>query len=132
MSMNNVIGLIIPGTPNSKDRSRKGAQGRWYNTQKDLMDRVRLEIKYNKLPDKFKIIKKGIPVRVDFVFYFKPLKSEKNKIGAYLKKPDSDNCIKFYLDCMSKLVFFDDNQVYDIHSIKFYSDEPRTEISIYY
>ena len=38
------------------------------------------------------------------------------------KKPDIDNYIKFYLDCMNKIVYLDDSQVIEITAIKQYTE----------
>ena len=48
-------------------------------------------------------------------------------------KPDIDNHIKFYLDCMSGIVFKDDNQIISLVATKQFCDEyqdPYVEIII--
>ena len=48
-------------------------------------------------------------------------------------KPDIDNHIKFYLDCMSGIVFKDDNQIISLVATKNFCDEyqePHVEIVI--
>lgn len=42
-------------------------------------------------------------------------------------KPDTDNCVKFVLDALSKLVWEDDNQVHHIVATKIYDNEPPFE-----
>lgn len=44
------------------------------------------------------------------------------------KRPDIDNYIKFYLDCMNKKIFLDDGQVFDVKASKIYSLQPKTII----
>jgi hypothetical protein len=46
----------------------------------------------------------------------------------HVKKPDVDNLIKYYLDCMNGICYLDDSQVSIAHAIKLYSPTPRTEI----
>lgn len=42
-----------------------------------------------------------------------------------ITKPDTDNMLKLFKDCMSQVGFWkDDSQVADEHSIKIYSDTP--------
>ena len=44
---------------------------------------------------------------------------------------DVDNYVKFYMDCMNKLVYLDDSQVIELRATKEYSDkESYTEIII--
>lgn len=47
------------------------------------------------------------------------------------KKPDLDNYVKFYLDCLNGIAWKDDSQVVDIVASKRYVEVPRTEIEIY-
>lgn len=47
-------------------------------------------------------------------------------------KGDIDNLLKKSFDAMNKLVFDDDAQIYEITAKKVYSDQPRSEINIYY
>lgn len=47
-----------------------------------------------------------------------------------ITKPDADNYVKGVKDALSKVIWKDDSQVVDLHVSKFYSDNPRVEISI--
>lgn len=47
-------------------------------------------------------------------------------------KPDPDNIAKPYMDALSGFVWEDDAQVTDLHISKFYSLNPRVEITIKY
>lgn len=47
-----------------------------------------------------------------------------------LTKPDADNIVKLYLDAMNGVVFPDDKQVYDLHVVKLYTEQPRTEVIV--
>lgn len=127
--MNNIITFNITGKPKAKERSRKGKYG-WYNPQTDLMNIIKLQIK-NQLPKEFKIVPKKIPVHVSFVFKFKPLKNDKINLGDYyIKKPDIDNAVKLYMDCMNKMIFYDDNQIVYQTALKRYGKEDQIEIEV--
>lgn len=74
--------------------------------------------------------------RISFYFYmpiFKnmPLKekalAEKEEL-FHLKKPDVDNLVKFYLDCLVPTVLSDDRGIILGECQKIYSPEPRTVI----
>jgi|WetSurMetagenome_2_1015567.scaffolds.fasta_scaffold00534_15 Holliday junction resolvase RusA-like endonuclease len=137
--MNNILYITIPGKPIAKQRSRKGAYGNWYNPQEKEMNIVKNNIK-NQLPDNFKIIKKGTPVILNITWFFEPIKNEKtkklldlikNEDYPYCKKIDRDNADKWVMDCFSKIIFDDDNQVYGGTLFKFYTPHnARTYIEV--
>jgi Holliday junction resolvase RusA-like endonuclease len=139
MPMNNMLDITLPIHPVGKQRSRQGPAGNWYNPQNRDILIIKRIIK-EKLPENFVMIKKDVPVIVNIVFFFHPTKSEitksfmkkiENEDYPYLKKPDRDNADKFVLDCFSKLVFYDDNQIYDGRLTKFYTPyKSRIEIEV--
>lgn len=136
--VNNILNIIIPGQPQAKQRSRKGAHGNWYNPQSDEMDKVKKDIK-KQLPEGFKFIESNIPVIENVYFFIQPSKTKatkkfidliKNDDIPHTQKPDKDNLEKYSLDCMSKIIFADDCQVYGGELFKYWSMNPRTEIQI--
>ena len=46
------------------------------------------------------------------------------------KKPDADNVLKVVADSLNKIAYYDDSQIVDTHIRKFYSSNPRLEVSI--
>lgn len=46
------------------------------------------------------------------------------------KKPDMDNVVKIIADALNKIAYRDDTQIVDCQCRKFYSDDPRVEVSI--
>lgn len=46
------------------------------------------------------------------------------------KKPDSDNVIKIVADSLNQVAYRDDSQIVDTMFRKFYSDQPRIEVTI--
>lgn len=48
----------------------------------------------------------------------------------YAQKPDLDNLTKLYTDCGTGILWKDDAQIEDLHSKKYYGENPRTEITI--
>jgi Holliday junction resolvase RusA-like endonuclease len=79
-----------------------------------------------------------VPVSIEFRFFLKIPKSTSKKTTAemlsnkikHIKKPDIDNLMVGILNCMTKIVYCDDNQVHRVIADKFYSAEPRTEVFI--
>jgi len=136
----NVLTFTIQGQPIAKQRSRKGKFGRWYNPQSQQKDKYQLLLK-TMLASEFKEIQSDFPIEVNCLFFFSPAKTQatkkfleiiKNDDYPYTKKPDKDNLEKWVLDCMSKIVFHDDSQVFMGKSEKYYSLNPRTEIEVIY
>ena len=81
-------------------------------------------------------------LKIRFVFHIKRPKAhfrtgkysnelKKTAPVYHTKRPDVDNFVKFYMDCMNKVVYLDDSQVIEIYAKKEYSDkESYTEIII--
>jgi len=79
-----------------------------------------------------------VPLELDIVFYFSVPKSTSTAKRKqmlrddihHMIKPDNDNLQKYYLDCMTGIIYEDDCQVVDIHARKVYGDSPRTVICV--
>jgi Holliday junction resolvase RusA-like endonuclease len=76
------------------------------------------------------------PISLSMAFYM-PIPKSLSKIKQtallskpHIKKPDVDNLIKFYMDALSGVLFFDDKLVHSIHAHKIYDIKPRTEIKV--
>lgn len=57
-------------------------------------------------------------------------KVKANAPSWHIKKPDTDNLIKWCLDCLNGIAWKDDCQIVSISGQKEYSELPRTEIVI--
>ena len=57
---------------------------------------------------------------------------EKMKKGLLrpVKKPDMDNVVKIVADALNQVAYRDDTQIVDCQCRKFYSDNPRVEVTI--
>ncbi len=47
-----------------------------------------------------------------------------------VKKPDMDNVVKIIADSLNQVAYKDDTQIVDCQCRKFYSDNPRVEVTI--
>lgn len=132
-----MIELIIPGKPNAKKRpkfARRGERTVTYSDQKAEQDSVRYIIK-SQLKN-HKLFEGAI--YLEAVFYMPIPKStpKKKKVLMmsgkiyHVKKPDKDNLEKFICDCLNGIVWRDDAQVAHSESLKVYSGNPRTELTI--
>ncbi|MEE6636920.1 RusA family crossover junction endodeoxyribonuclease [Limosilactobacillus pontis] len=78
------------------------------------------------------------PLKVTIRFYREIQRSESKKRhrlkaqGAIrpTKKPDLDNYIKSTLDGLNGVLWTDDNEIVELHTGKYYSDQPRVEIEV--
>lgn len=81
---------------------------------------------------------KEFGIRIQCEFYIPiPSSLSKKKKAEFdgklcLKKPDIDNYIKLVCDALNGIAWEDDNEVAEVYATKRYSNNPRTEVSIYY
>lgn len=81
---------------------------------------------------------KDIPLRAIIRAFFPiPKSASKKKREEMLcgrvmhtHKPDCDNIAKTILDALNGIAYYDDSQIVQIHVEKYYSDQPRVEITI--
>lgn len=113
-----VLTFEIPGQPIAKQRHRTSGK-RTYNPQSEIERAVQWEIK-KQLQAGYELIKTPLILAIDAYFprpashYGTGKNVDKLKPSApkyHTNKPDHDNIIKFYMDCMNKLVFEDDTQI---------------------
>jgi len=123
--------IIIPGRPVAKARPRFARRGKFvttYNDQQTEEGKVLFEIQ-----KQWQTSPRTGPVVIEFGFYMPRPKGHygtgknagKLKMSAPVYpvvKPDIDNLIKFYLDCMNGVVFEDDRQIIRCHASKLYSE----------
>lgn len=137
-----ILNLTLEGNPISQKRHRYCNRGKFiqlYNpSEKDQKD-IKIQIEkqlLNKTVKDTLIFAQGCALDIQIVFYMPIQKSvSKSKRSAlnlnpHICKPDLDNLAKFYLDCMSGLVFHDDNQVSSLMLHKVYSENPKTTIQV--
>jgi len=75
------------------------------------------------------------PLHIDFLFYMKIPKvsmkrSNSMKGKPHISRPDVDNLVKFYCDCMIDVLFKDDCIISSLSAKKIYDMKPRTEFTI--
>lgn len=128
-----IVNFIIPGEPKSKLRHRTTRQGFTYNPKQNIEYENWVKQCYF-IENKQKTLKGEIKATIKA--YFKIPKSTSKKRKKLMveeklrptKKPDTDNLAKIVLDSLNTLAFHDDKQVVDLRVLKFYSEEPRTEV----
>ena len=127
--------IIIPGNPKAQKRAEFRRMGKFVNTydpsrpDKDVVKQfIALtckQIEHIKPPIKFQLTAyMPIPGSLSL--------SKQNELkGKYhIKKPDSDNILKFYKDTLEGIFYDNDSQIAVDISKKIYDNNPRTEIEI--
>ena len=131
------IVLSIPGEPIPWQRpARRLMCGRiiTFDTQRREKEQVRWQMR----GDWRKELLRG-PVRCSFTFYMPIPASASRKMREqmllnhfkHMCKPDVDNLVKFYMDCMTGAVYVDDKQVWACGQLqKIYSEQPGVRITV--
>jgi len=131
------MNISIPGIPLPTRRarhSRRKGKTITYDPLSEEKETIRWQIR-SKLSN-FELIEG--PIELEFKFFMPiPRSTPKKNLQLILdgkikhtKKPDVDNVMKTYMDCMTGIVYIDDGQVYKVSACKMYSEYPRTEITI--
>lgn len=127
--------IEIEGNPEPQARmkfTRIGGFGRAYDPKAKQKDQIR-----NILRSKAALQVYEYP-KISFIFFMpipsgiskKKLVEMKGERIKHVKRPDCDNLLKLYLDCMDGIVFERDEHVSLGLCVKLYSPRPRTLISI--
>jgi len=143
--------ILIPGKPIPQIRHRhrviqakgKKAFATTYDPLSKEKESTRLWLRANvKAEDIDRVYL--LPITLSIVFVMpRPLAhygtgKNSNLIKAFapkfhIAKPDTDNLLKYYKDCMSKLVYHDDSQVFFDMTMKVYGNypmPPHTKITV--
>jgi Holliday junction resolvase RusA-like endonuclease len=133
----NSIQFIIGGEPVSQIRMRMSqiSGARMYDPRSKQKNAIKKIIK--KQYEDAGIGKFDHP-EISFVFHMPIAKSSSKKELKYFnehlvkheKKPDVDNLVKLYLDCLDGICFDGDQKVQLKSCVKVYSMQPKTEILI--
>lgn len=129
------VSLTVPGIPMSKQRPRHG-NGNTYTPRETV--NYEAVIKWTYISECKNQMLTG-PLSLTLNAYFPIPKGTSNKkrqqmidhkIG-HTKKPDIDNVIKIVMDALNGVAYADDNQITSVIADKWYSEQPRLEISLY-
>ena len=127
--------FIVREIPKPQPRPRVTRYGT-YDPAHDEKSYVRFLLEKQVEEKLYKQIEAPIELEARFFLPVPKSMSKKNAVlmldGAVKHKvrPDCDNLYKFITDCMNGLIYKDDAQIYKCYIEKFYSLEPRTEITV--
>ena len=135
----NAVEIVIPGCPVPKGRARSAViHGRVVHyTPKPTKDYESLARSYAmQAMAKRKVMDGPVFLAVRFYLPIPESWSKKKKESALclaispITKPDLSNLVKAVEDAMNGVVWRDDSQVTCMQVEKFYSDEPRSEVTV--
>ncbi len=130
-----MIQFTIPGEPKSKLRHRTTKKGFTYNPKQNLEYENWVKQCYW-VKHRQAMLKGEIKATIKAYFTIPKSTSKKRKKLMVeekirpTKKPDTDNLAKIVLDSLNTIAFDDDKQVVDLRVLKFYSEEPRVEVTL--
>lgn len=137
----NVLKITIPGVTQAQERPRFSRQGKHVKTHdapksKSYKDFVKL-VAWQKKPSE--LITGPIKLQAD-IYLMPPKKYHTGPKRVLMAsgelrpttKPDADNLIKGIKDGMSKIIWHDDAQIVEMTVRKYYSEQPRAEVTIEY
>lgn len=141
MVLGNGIGqtleIVIDGDPIPWKRPGQTVKGplRRYDTQARLKEVTRYIIS-SQLPNQF--VPYSTALHVELLFHIalpdfslgKQRKKHHKAEQPHYQKPDIDNFIKFYLDCMTGFVYSDDCKICHLVASKAWVERPQTIIRI--
>ena len=125
--------MTVPGVPVPKGRPRLCRSGRAFTPQKTRDAEARVAaVARRHIKHKYE---KGAPLYMWVTFYmpipasWSEKKREAHRGKYHTSRADLDNILKLIMDGM-KDCWHDDSQVVEIHAIKIYSSNPRTEVIV--
>lgn len=128
--------IIIPGNPIPQARMKHSSRGgfvKTYDPRAKEKSAIRFILsQYQQVEEAF------LHPRICFLFHMPVPKGIRKRdqelydsgILKHTKKPDVDNLVKLYLDCLDGIVIHGDQKVSLGACIKVYSSEPKTVIYI--
>jgi Holliday junction resolvase RusA-like endonuclease len=133
--MNSELLIVVPGVPMGKGAARHTRSGFTYTPEKTRNYMAMLTDYAVQAGARPLDCPCSIRIRAFFPIPDSHSKKLKDSIRAgqvyYTKKPDTDNLSKIK-DALNGIAFRDDCLVWREEIIKYYSDNPRLEIKIYY
>ena len=129
------VSFIIDGEPKGKARPRMNTRtGRAYTPDDTRMYEDYVKLLYR---SKLKYYFEGY-VKLTVKAYYGIAKSNSKKIKEQKKinilrpskKPDIDNVVKLIADALNDIAYKDDTQIVELSASKYFSEEPRVEITI--
>lgn len=134
------VSFVVPGEPVGKGRPRfVMATGRAYTPEKTARYEHLVKLEYEKVHGPGLTFGSFAQIGIRLDAYFSVPQSVSRPKRAQMlngakrptKKPDLDNVLKVVGDALNGLAYYDDSQIVSCEVHKYYSDNPRLEISLF-
>jgi len=129
------IQFTVPGKPMGKQRARTLKTGRSY-TPKETVNYETLVKQIYIMQNFSKQLEGAIQAEITAYFPIPQSASKKKKEQMLsgeirpITKPDLSNIVKIIEDALNGIAYRDDSQIVKVHAEKYYSDQPRVEVTI--
>lgn len=134
------ISFSVPGAPFGKQRpkfSRVGQYVKTYTPKETVSYENLVKLMYQQ-EAKGRMFPENSMLDVRIIAYYEvPKSTSKRRTRLMLehkirptKKPDIDNVIKAIADALNTVAYHDDTQIVDCQCRKFYSEQPRVDVTI--
>lgn len=134
------IRFVVPGTPFGKERPKFARRGQYVQayTPKNTLQHEKMVAAVYEEQAKGRKFEPKTPLDIRIIAYYPiPKSTSKKKRREMLEhrirpvvKPDLDNVAKLVYDALNGVAWHDDNAIVDTQVRKFYSENPRVDISI--
>lgn len=132
------VKFVVYGEPKGKGRPRFSRQtGRAFTPKETVNYETLVRTEYRLQCGEYRFDDEAMLDMRILAYYSIPKSVSKKKrllmIGKQIrptKKPDQDNIIKMVADACNQVVYRDDTQIVDCQCRKFYSENPRIEVTI--
>lgn len=134
------VSFIIPGNPKGKGRPRvvnRNGFSKAYTPKDTAMYENLVRVEYELQTNRYRFDDDVALEMVIDAYYEIPKSASKKKKELMMsgtirpkKAPDADNIIKSVADSINNVAYRDDAQIVDCRCRKYYSDEPRVEVTI--
>lgn len=134
------VEFTVYGVPRGKQRPRVvkiNGFSRAFTPKETVQFENLVKIEYGIQTDNF-MFDDDAQLEMRIIAYFPIPKSVSKKVREkmlsgeirHTKKSDADNVAKIFADALLNVAYHDDNHICTLHVEKWYSDQPRTEVTI--
>lgn len=134
------VKFTVLGEPKGKGRPRvvnRNGFSKAYTPKETAMYENLVRVEYEIQTDRYRFSDGALlEMRIDLYYSIPKSTSKKRKEMMLsgeirpIKKPDIDNCTKVIADSLNNVAYKDDTQIVECKVYKWYSDEPRVEVTI--
>ncbi len=131
-----IVSFVVKGEPVAKSRPRLSRYGTYTPKKTVNYENWIKECFLLSYGNDFTLLLGELKVHITAYFSIPSSKSQKAKLMMIqgdirpTKRPDIDNVVKCVTDALNGIVYKDDSQIVEVIARKFYSEEPRVEVTI--